>query len=122
MGIIDLGRIGGGLALQVDEQYRSTGGLKQVPPHVDDTGEVNWLVSDALQMEVPVPVIAQSVMQLLQSRDGLSNAARAIALMRQGFGGHPLGHAARVAEKRRTGRVGDIVFLDGADHHPHGSS
>jgi 6-phosphogluconate dehydrogenase len=29
---------------------------------VDETGEVNWLVDDALYMEVPVPVISQAVM------------------------------------------------------------
>lgn len=28
---------------------------------VEDTGKVNWLVMDAMRMEVPVPVIAQSV-------------------------------------------------------------
>jgi 6-phosphogluconate dehydrogenase len=65
-----------------------------------DTGEVNWLVDDAMRMEVPVPVIAQSVMQLL--------AARAVAMMRHGFGGHPLGPDARVARERHEGRVGDF--------------
>jgi 6-phosphogluconate dehydrogenase len=44
--------------------YRENGGLKAIPPYVEDTGEVDWLVDDALRMEVPVPVIAQSVMQL----------------------------------------------------------
>ncbi|MGE0546951.1 MAG: NADP-dependent phosphogluconate dehydrogenase [Kofleriaceae bacterium] len=91
------------------EQYQAMHGLDEVPSHVDDTGEVNWLVSDALQMEVPIPVIAQAVMQLLQSRDTRSCAARAIALMRHGFGGHPFGHAAAIVEERRSGRVGDLV-------------
>jgi 6-phosphogluconate dehydrogenase len=96
----------------IDEQYRSMGGLHDVPSHVDDTGEVNWLISDALRMEVAVPVIAQAVMQLLQSRDSLSNSARAVALMRHGFGEHPLGAAPAAANERRTGRVGDIVSDD----------
>jgi hypothetical protein len=36
---------------------------------VEDTGEVNWLVDDVLHMEVAIPVIALSVMQLIASRD-----------------------------------------------------
>src|SRR3712207_8325111 len=44
-------------------------------------------VDDALHMEVPVPVISQSVMQLFASRDDRKNWARAIAMMRHGFGG-----------------------------------
>ena len=37
------------------------GGMDNIPPLVEDTGEVNWLVGDALQMEIPTPVIALSV-------------------------------------------------------------
>jgi 6-phosphogluconate dehydrogenase len=100
------------------EQYRSMGGLGDVPSHIEDTGEVNWLVSDAMEMEVPIPVIGQAVMQLLQSRDATFNASRAVALMRRGFGGHPLGHAPAVVEERRTGRVGDIVAADSGRRDP----
>jgi len=86
--------------------YAKNGGMSHIPSFVEDTGEVNWLVADALRMEVPIPVIAQSVMQLFASRDGEKNWARAIAMMRHGFGGHPLGPCAPVAEERRTGQVG----------------
>ena len=75
---------------------------------IEDTGEVNWLVSDAISMEVPVPVIAQSVMQLFASRDERKNWARAIVMMRHGFGGHPLGPKDSIAHERREGRVGEI--------------
>lgn len=86
--------------------YAEKGGLSAIPPFVEDTGEVNWLVDDAMRLEVPVPVIAQSVMQLLASRDGTANWARAIAMMRHGFGGHPFGSDARVSNERRSGRIG----------------
>jgi 6-phosphogluconate dehydrogenase len=69
---------------------------------------VNWLVADALRMEAPVPVIAQSVMQLFGSRDQRKDWARAIVMMRHGFGGHPFGLGQSIARERRTGRVGDI--------------
>jgi 6-phosphogluconate dehydrogenase len=99
----------------MEEAYRAGGGVGGVPPYVEDTGEVNWLVGDALQMEVPVPVIAQAVMQLLSSRDGKKHSARAIAMMRHGFGGHPFGPDESVAAERREGRVGDFFRPDGSE-------
>ena len=59
-------------------------------------------------MEAPIPVIAQSVMQLFASRDDKRSWAKAIVAMRHGFGGHPFGPDAAVVEERRDGRVGDI--------------
>jgi 6-phosphogluconate dehydrogenase len=88
------------------EAYVKGGGLTQVPPVVEDTGEVNWLVSDALQMEVPIPAITLAVLQLLSSRDQRQSAARAVAMMRHGFGGHPYGRNLAVQEEREHGQVG----------------
>ncbi|HEY5926508.1 MAG TPA: decarboxylating 6-phosphogluconate dehydrogenase [Kofleriaceae bacterium] len=88
------------------QQYASAGGMAQIPAFVEDTGEVNWLVADALRMETPIPVIAQAVMQLFASRDDRKNWARAIAMMRNGFGGHPFGPDAAVADERKHGQVG----------------
>ena len=51
------------------QQYATAGGMDKIPAFVEDTGEVNWLVADALRMELPIPVIAQAVMQLFASRD-----------------------------------------------------
>jgi 6-phosphogluconate dehydrogenase len=92
----------------MEAAYRGTPGIGEVPSYVDDTGEVNWLVSDAMDLEVPVPVIAEAVMQLLASRDGKRFAARAVAMMRHGFGGHPFGSSEPVARERHEGRVGDL--------------
>jgi 6-phosphogluconate dehydrogenase len=93
----------------MERMYRQKGGLDGVPPYVEDTGEVNWLVDDALHMEVPIPVITQSVVQLLASRDSKHDAARTIAMMRHGFGGHPFGKDAGIAHERHTGRVGGFI-------------
>lgn len=87
--------------------YRAENGLDKIPAYVEDTGEVNWLVNDALHMEVSIPVISQAVMQLLASRDGKKDWARAIAMMRHGFGGHPYGADESVRRERREGRLGD---------------
>jgi 6-phosphogluconate dehydrogenase len=88
--------------------YRSDPGLEQPSSWIEDTGEVNWLVADALRMEAPVPVITQSVMQLFGSRDQRRNWARAVVMMRRNFGGHPLGPQESIARERRESRVGEI--------------
>jgi 6-phosphogluconate dehydrogenase len=90
----------------MEEQYRERNGLRSIPDYIEDTGEVNWLVDDAMHMEVPVPVTALAVMQLIASRDRKRDWARAIAAMRHGFGGHPFGHDDAIAWERRSGRVG----------------
>ncbi|HEU4385978.1 MAG TPA: decarboxylating 6-phosphogluconate dehydrogenase [Anaeromyxobacteraceae bacterium] len=89
--------------------YRAEGGMEKIPSFVDDTGEVNWLVADAMSMEVSIPVIAQAVMQLIGSRDGTKYWARAVAMMRHGFGGHAYGPDEAVERERREGRVGGFL-------------
>lgn len=88
--------------------YRARGTMADILPYVSDTGEVNWVVDDALHMDAPIPVITQALLQLVASHDNQRNGAPAIAMMRHGFGGHPFGADARVARERRTGRVGSF--------------
>ncbi|NBC33714.1 MAG: NADP-dependent phosphogluconate dehydrogenase [Alphaproteobacteria bacterium] len=88
--------------------YVADPGMQRPSGHVEDTGEVNWLIGDALNMDVAVPVIAQSVMQLIASRDRRNAAARAVTLMRHEFGGHPMGPEPGIAKERQEGRVGDL--------------
>lgn len=86
------------------ESYRRMDSFENVEGYVEDTGEVNWLVEDAARMEVPIPVISQSVWQLILSRDQQKNWAKAIAAMRNGFGEHPFGRSEKIANIRRTSR------------------
>jgi len=60
-------------------------------------------------MEAPIPAISQSIMQLFGSRDYRKNRARAIAMMRHGFGGHRHGSDEAVERERREGRVGGYL-------------
>jgi hypothetical protein len=101
----------------MEEAYRN--GDLGIPAHVEDTGEVNWLVEDALQMEVAIPVIALSVMQLISSRDDRKNWARAIAQMRYEFGGHPFGADEDIAGERREGRVGPFPEKEQLSNEAH---
>ncbi len=101
----------------MEQVCQETMGLEPVPAYVEDTGEVNWLVTDAMRMEVSVPVIAQSVMALIDSRDKDKVVAKAIAMMRHGFGNHPFGMSEKIARERMTGRVGDFPTFPG-EHAP----
>jgi 6-phosphogluconate dehydrogenase len=87
------------------QQYAKGEGMRRVPPFVEDTGEVNWLVADALRSETPIPVISAAVMQLFVSRDEKKSSSRAVAMMRNGFGAHPYGPNKAIVEERRTGQV-----------------
>ncbi len=89
------------------QAYAADPKMEKPGTHIEDTGEVNWLVADALRMEVAVPVISQAVMQLFQSRDKRKEWAKAIVAMRHGFGVHPYGEDEDIAKERKEGRVGD---------------
>jgi len=97
--------IRGWLIELMKQMYDERKGFESVPSYIEDTGEVNWLVADALRMEVPIPVIAQSVMQLFASREKDKVADKAISLMRHGFGGHPFGTDAGIQKERKFGKV-----------------
>ncbi len=90
-----------------------TQGLKErklgsVESYIEDTGEVNWLVQDAIKKEIPIPVISQSVMELFRSRQKDSDTYRAIALMRHGFGGHPFGPDEYIQKERKISKIKGI--------------
>jgi 6-phosphogluconate dehydrogenase len=55
---------------------------------VDDSGEGRWTLEEAMQLSVPAPVLALSLMARYQSRlpDGFGN--KVIAALRNEFGGH----------------------------------
>jgi len=63
-------------------------GLEGVVPAVGDSGEGRWTVFEAIQSDVPAPVITLSLISRLRSRDQNSFADRLLAAMRYQFGGH----------------------------------
>jgi 6-phosphogluconate dehydrogenase len=79
--------------------------IEDVPAYIEDTGEVNWLVQEAINKEIPIPVITQSVIELFKSREKPSDSYRAVAIMRHGFGGHPYGESEYLAKERKTSRL-----------------
>jgi 6-phosphogluconate dehydrogenase len=67
--------------------------LEALSSYVEDTREVKWVVEYALEKETWIPVIAQSELAFYRYRDLDSVAGKAVALLRHGFGGHPLHRA-----------------------------
>ena len=57
---------------------------------VEDTGEVKWVLQWALERDVPIPAVSAAQTALTQSRDVDAPAAKALALLRHEFGGHPV--------------------------------
>ena len=64
--------------------------LEALSDYVEDTREVRWAVEYALEKEVSIPVICQSELALYSSRTSENISAKAVAVMRNQFGGHPL--------------------------------
>lgn len=63
-----------------------------VAPWVADSGEGRWTLQEAIDLDVPAPVIALSLIARLRSRDTDSYADKLLAAMRNEFGGHAIKH------------------------------
>jgi 6-phosphogluconate dehydrogenase len=57
---------------------------------VADSGEGRWTVFEAIDNNVPAPVITLSLIERIRSRDRDSYTDRLLAAMRRAFGGHPV--------------------------------
>ena len=63
-------------------------GLSAIAPYVADSGEGRWTVAEALELDVPAPVITQAMIARLRSRDAEGFGDRVVAALRDAFGGH----------------------------------
>jgi 6-phosphogluconate dehydrogenase len=72
--------------------------MKGIAPYVSDSGEGRWTVAEAIDLDVPAPVITLSLIQRLRSRDEESFADRLLAAMRNQFGGHAIRHEGAAQE------------------------
>ena len=64
--------------------------LADIAPWVADSGEGRWTVQEAIDLDVPAPAITLALMMRFVSRDDENYAARLLAAMRAGFGGHAI--------------------------------
>ncbi|MGH3930876.1 MAG: 6-phosphogluconate dehydrogenase, partial [Pseudonocardiaceae bacterium] len=62
--------------------------LTELRGWVQDSGEGRWTVEEAINHAVPAPVISAALFARFASRQPDSPAMRAVAALRQQFGGH----------------------------------
>ena len=62
--------------------------LKSIAPIVADSGEGRWTVHESVEQGVPAPVLTLALMARFASQGRDDYAARLLAMMRKGFGGH----------------------------------
>ena len=70
------------LALNADPE------LAEITGYVEDSGEGRWTVEEAINHAVPAPVISAALFARFASRQQDSPAMKAVAALRQQFGGH----------------------------------
>jgi 6-phosphogluconate dehydrogenase len=62
--------------------------LTALKGYVEDSGEGRWTVQEAIDLDVPAPVITLSLLTRFRSRQSDSFGAKVIAALRNEFGGH----------------------------------
>ena len=64
--------------------------LDGIAPYVVDSGEGRWTVDEAIDLNVPAPIITASLIERLRSRDTESFSDKLLSAMRNEFGGHEI--------------------------------
>jgi 6-phosphogluconate dehydrogenase len=77
------------LALEADPE------LAELQGYVDDSGEGRWTVEEAINHAVPLPVITAALFARFASRQDDSPAMKAVAALRNQFGGHAVTKVAK---------------------------
>ena len=62
--------------------------LEGLEAYVEDSGEGRWTVIEAIDLNVSAPVITESLMRRIRSREQNNFTDRMLAIMRNEFGGH----------------------------------
>ena len=90
--------------------------LEGLAGRVSDSGEGRWTVKAAVDIGVPVPVLAASLFERFASRDEDHFANQVLSAMRQQFGGHnelPAGDSLEAGSEqgRPGGRLEHLTLL-----------
>ncbi len=70
--------------------FEAEGDLSNIRGYVEDSGEGRWTVAEAIEHDVPAPVITLSLLERFHSRQTESYSAKVIAALRNQFGGHAM--------------------------------
>ncbi len=72
------------------EALKQNPAMTGIAPYVEDSGEGRWTAAEAIDLDVPAPIITLSLLQRLRSRDADSYSDKLLAAMRNQFGGHAI--------------------------------
>ena len=64
--------------------------LDGIAPYVPDSGEGRWTVAEAIDLNVSAPVITESLIRRIRSREENNLTDRMLSVMRNAFGGHAI--------------------------------
>lgn len=70
------------------DALRKNPSLSGLDAYVEDSGEGRWTVFEAIELNVSAPVITESLMRRIRSREQNNFTDRMLAVMRNEFGGH----------------------------------
>ncbi|MBM4138764.1 MAG: decarboxylating 6-phosphogluconate dehydrogenase [Nitrospira sp.] len=62
--------------------------LEKLKGYVQDSGEGRWMIADAIEKDVPVPMLTTALFTRFRSRQDESFAEKMLAALRNAFGGH----------------------------------
>lgn len=71
-----------------ERAFAHDAGLEKIRGWVADSGEGRWTVQEAMDLDVPAPIITLSLLARFRSRQEDSFSAKVIAALRNEFGGH----------------------------------
>jgi len=71
-----------------EDVFKKSPHLEEIEGYVIDSGEGRWTVLEAIDEEIPAPVISLSLLERFRSRQKESFSAKVIAALRNEFGGH----------------------------------
>jgi 6-phosphogluconate dehydrogenase len=83
--------------------FKDDSNLKHVRGYVEDSGEGRWTIQEAIDHNVPAPVITASLYERFHSREPENFAAKVIASLRAEFGGHAIKSEGPVEEATGSG-------------------
>jgi len=64
--------------------------LEHLKGYVEDSGEGRWTIIEAMNLDVPAPIITLSLLERFHSRRSESFSAKVLAALRNEFGGHAI--------------------------------
>ncbi len=71
-----------------ENAFRKDTRLDAIRGYVEDSGEGRWTVAEAIEKDIPAPLITLSLLERFRSRQEESFSAKVIAALRDEFGGH----------------------------------